>query len=996
MRDNTTFRIISLFLFAFLFILPISLFSQSTGSLGGRVTDSKDNTPLVGAVIKIEGSNMGAVADDNGEYVILNVDVGAYTLVCSYIGYETEKITNVRVSVDGRTKTDFRLSVTGEIKTEVVEIEAPRKGIDVEQSGRIIETDNIKNQGTRGITNIVSKTAGVVQDERGGSINIRGGRTNESVIILDGVETTNLFDGSSRAFIPNNLLQEITVLTGGFGAEYGNVLSGVINVSSRSGTEKFTGSVEAITDEFTGAWIDTKSQGYNLYNVNLGGPLIPTKDLARVLNVFLSYERTFQRMTIGSWIINQLPTIVPNGELADNEYGSNSFNGRLNINLSELKGGKVPINLRLGATYNTTKGRVLYGSGVYKRLDDQKYTPSWDTTGTVTIYSPTYGQIIGNSIRNPVTEGIDQQYFGRISVTPSSKFFFELQANYFSTVSEQMDPVHRDRLNQYGDTTYNPLLNYYYPGFGNGRTYGSDPNTSFLYNRIGSVIDIYQKLDISYLGFKGDATWALLTKKYGDHEIKFGGEYKYNTLKRLTINPASVADQTVQNVLDRYYGTNLARLKTYGFNIVDPVSGILVADENNKEAGTAPKHPITGGFYIRDKVSFADFNFNGGVRVDFFDVNDLVFKSLATDIVGPDGLVATSDDFTQSSMDFFVSPRLGFSFPITDKTIFVAQYGKMVQMPQLQLLYVNQATLQRFLSTALQDVIENSSLKPTKLTQYEIGFKQQVGDYINLGVTAFYKEATDLIGAGRIQATTDGKVPVGFVTYLNNDFSISRGFDMYLSMRRWNRISVDLAYTLSYASGTGSDPFSKTSLANDATQELPQFVYPLDYDQRHTGSLNFDYRFGGDEDVPKGFMGQVLKNAGLNLLFSFNSGRPYTARTVSNTATGTAGDYVLSSKNELYRDWNFRLDMRVDKTVSIWKTNWNFYVYVINLLNSEIINNIFEGTGLPDDNGFLNTPTGASRYETDPVFRQLWPERVKFFSNWGPPRQVRFGVNISF
>ena len=65
-------------------------------------------------------------------------------------------------------------------------------------------------------------------------------------------------------FIPNNLLQEITVLTGGFGAEYGNVFSGVINVSTRSGTDRYTGSIEAVTDEFTGAWIDTKSQGYNL------------------------------------------------------------------------------------------------------------------------------------------------------------------------------------------------------------------------------------------------------------------------------------------------------------------------------------------------------------------------------------------------------------------------------------------------------------------------------------------------------------------------------------------------------------------------------------------------------------------------------------------------------------------------------------------------------------------------------------------------------------
>ena len=143
----------------------------------------------------------------------------------------------------------------------------------------------------------------------------------------------------------------------------------------------------------------------------------------------------------------------------------------------------------------------------------------------------------------------------------------------------------------------------------------------------------------------------------------------------------------------------------------------------------------------------------------------------------------------------YVSPRLGFSFPITDKSIFVAQYGKMVQLPQLNLLYINQVTLRRFLSTALQDVMENSSLKPTKLTHYEIGFKQQVGDYFNLGVTAFYKESVDLIGAGRIKATADGKVPVGFVTYINKDFAISRGLDFYLSMRRWNRVAVDVAYT---------------------------------------------------------------------------------------------------------------------------------------------------------------------------------------------------------
>jgi outer membrane receptor protein involved in Fe transport len=982
MRDNTILKIISLSLLAFLFILPVSVFAQSTGSIGGRVTDLKDGGPLVGATIKIEGSNMGAITDDNGEYVILNVDVGSYNVICSYIGYENKKQTGVRVSVDARTKVNFELG-SGGVVTEEVVVEAERKGIDVEQSGRIVESQSITNSGIRGITNIVSKTAGVVQDERGGSINIRGGRSNESIIIVDGVETTNPLDGSSRAFIPNNLLQEITVLTGGFGAEYGNVLSGVINVSTKSGSDRYTGSIEAITDEFTGAWIDTKSQGYNLYNINLGGPLIPTKEMANVINMFLSYEKTFSRITMGSWIVDQVPTIVPNGELTDNEAGTNSYNGRLNVNLSEIKGGKIPVNLRFGYTYNQNNGRAFYGSNVYNYFEDDPNNP-W------------YGKVVSNAWRNPLTFSKDNQAFGRISITPSSNFFLELQGNYLSSFSEQKDPIHGNMLSRYGAVGFNPRLEEIYPGFGAGRVLGLDPSTSYLYRYLDGVIDVYQKLDVSYIGGKVDATWALLSKKLGDHELKFGGEYRYNTLKRLTINPAVISDLTIADLTTRYYGTNTARMKTYGFDVYDDLTGQLVADANNEELGTAPKHPYSGGFYLRDKVSFADFNFNGGVRVDFFNVNDKVFKSLTTDITGPDGIIASDDDLEQSSTDFYVSPRLGFSFPITDKTIFVAQYGKMVQLPQLNFLYINTLTLRSALSTALQDVVENSSLKPTQTTTYEIGFKQQAGDYINLGVTAFYKESIDLIGAGRVKATPDGKVPAGFVTYMNTDFALSRGLDFYLSMRRWNRISIDLAYTLSYASGTGSDPFSKTSLANDATQELPQYVYNLDYDQRHTGNINFDYRFGGYEDIGKGTMGDIFRNVGLNLLFSFNSGRPYTARTVSTTATGTSGDYILSAKNELYKDWNFRLDGRLDKTVPIWKTNWNFYVYVINILNTEIINNIFEGTGQPDDNGYLTTPTGASQYANDPTFRELWPERIKFFTNWGPPRQVRFGVNISF
>jgi len=94
----------------------------------------------------------------------------------------------------------------------------------------------------------------------------------------------------------------------------------------------------------------------------------------------------------------------------------------------------------------------------------------------------------------------------------------------------------------------------------------------------------------------------------------------------------------------------------------------------------------------------------------------------------------------------------------------------MVQMPQLTYLYsVND--FQRFFEH-LYKRNWNSSYNQTKLTQYEIGLKQQVGDVIDMGVTAFYKESTDLIGAGRVFASAT--VPVPFVTYENIDFAITK------------------------------------------------------------------------------------------------------------------------------------------------------------------------------------------------------------------------------
>lgn len=958
MRVYTQFKLAALILLITLAFLPNQIFSQTTGSIGGTVTDAKDNTPLVGAIVKIEGTQRGAETDANGEYVILNIDVGNYTVIASYVGYTASKQTNVKVSVDLRTKVNFSLS-SGAVVIDTLEIVAQRKGIDVEQSGRQVTEEQIQNTGIRGIQNIAAQTSGVIQDETGQNINIRGSRTNENLIIVDGVATTNPINGTSTAYVSNSQLQEISVLTGGFGAEYGNALAGVINVTTKSGTSNYTGSAEVLSDVLAGNWINTSSQGYNLYSVTLGGPIIPTKGLSKVINFFGGVERQFLQVERPSWIADKL---YENGQLPNLPLRQWAYNGRLTIDLQQIKGSKVPVQLKGGFNITDKYNRTFFDR--YLKYDSERWR---------------------------YNKYKDYQYYGRLVHTISSNFFYELQGNYYKTYREFADPVFQDNLYAYGDTTQNkpnPVIGLRTPGA--LLPYGE---TGIFY-QYSQPYYYYYRTDISYIGGKLDATLALLTKKFGNHELKFGGEFRYHTLKKEQVFAPSLATYNYDTTSGRnaslqrsiWYSGTQGRLKGYGYDIVDQFGNQIMYGEDAN-----PKHPMIGAFYLRDKVDFPDFSFNGGFRVDYLDVNSEVLKNLA-DVTGPDGVLLSDDDYEKSKPTISVSPRLGFSFPVTDKTVFVAQYGKFIQMPPLDYLYLNRVAFAEFFKASVQDVAENPSLKPEKLTSYEVGIKQTVGDYLNMGLTAYYKETLDQIGIYRVLGSE--KVPKGYTVYMNSDFGVSRGLDFYLSLRRYHRFAVDIAYTLLYASGTGSDPNQKLTLVNSG-EGYPQFTFPLDYDQRHTGSVNLDYRFGGDEDVPKGWFGQVVKNLGINVLFSFNSGRPYTSRTLPTQAFSPSSGSPTSAKNGVYWPWNYNIDLKLDKTVKLWKTNWNFYIWVTNLLNSELINNVYDGTGRPGDDGFLNTEQGSNAAAV-PGYVEDYMLRIQNPGNWGPPRQVRFGVRLSF
>ncbi|MBX7042254.1 MAG: TonB-dependent receptor [Ignavibacteria bacterium] len=928
----------------------------TTGKITGRVVDAKDKAPLIGATVKVDGTNLGAISDDNGEYTILNVDVGTYSMTASYIGYDNQKVTDVKVSADLTTRVDFELKVTGqsEITTEEIEIVGKRNAIQPDQSGKIIGQEFIDNSGIRGIENIASTTAGVIQDERGNDINIRGGRDGETAIIIDGVLTTNPLDGTSTAFVSNSVLEEMSVLTGGFSAEYGNVLSGVINVTTKGGTDKYSGTAEVLTDELLS---NDVSQGYNVYNLAFGGPLIPSKDLSRFLNFYVGAERDFSLVYSPSWISDQLQQ--PNNVIPNYDMKRWSGNAKLNVDFQELNK-DLPVQLKLGMSLAETARRGFL----------QSY-------------------LLFNSERNPLIKEYTNQYYAKINHQVKSDLFYEVQFNYFRTKYEEGDPQFLGDFFRYGDP--NSVQGLTTPG----GAIGLDEYGVFALNN--RVRNYYETSNTSYW-----STAFNLTTQAGKNEIKFGGEYKYHTIRYVDMRPTGMYNSInsgAEAQLSAFNG-GIGLANYYGYAPVYNEAIGQIELQDNDEGRDGAKHPIIAALYVQDKVEFKDFTLNVGLRWDYLDANSWRVRDLSAITSFGNPNVLDDADFTdESEPTSAFSPRIGLSFPVTNNTVFHAQYGKFIQLPSLEYLYNGYENLSYWVNSAgFSGSFGNPNLNPEKTTSYEIGVKQQVGTNFSLDLTAYYKETEDLIGIKKYP-----QLPNQIQVYENQDYGTLRGVDLSIDMRRTSRLAINVALGIAFASGTGSDPNS-ASTAAWLGERQPKLTSPLDYDQRWTGVLNLDYRFGRT-DVPKNWMGDVLSQFGVNLLYTFNSGRPYSIKSNSIdpfAATGV-GAPLLSPINGAYGPWNNRVDLKLDKTFPIWKLDLNAYIYVINLLNSELVNDVWESSGLPGTTGYLNSEAGKGTIEsfnrpgvTPEEYVRRYELRSKAVINYGPPRQIRFGLRLNF
>ncbi|MCB0833415.1 MAG: TonB-dependent receptor [Bacteroidetes bacterium] len=933
------------------------LYAGNTGKISGVAKDRETGDPLPGVNIILEGTTIGAATNLNGEYTILNVPAGVYTISSSMISYSKLTKQNVRIIPDFTTRIDFEL-VPSTVTAEDIVVVATRPLIQKDQTMTMTLTssDEIKNLPVRGFQDVANLGVGIVVnvaarnlDGGNGNVNIRGGRASETGVYMDGFQQNNLLTGISTANVPSSAVEEVQVITGGFDAEYGRNQSGIIQVTTKSGGQQYNGSVEFVGDP-AGLGI-AESYGYKVVSAGLGGPLIPGNNRIRF---FVSGEaRNIDDANPSVWghpqfkltpngIKNPDPTANDTVEFKTDEQGRvvfkkgprpDQFSG---VGVNSDRGfdlqGKLSFDilanrLRLDVTANHTRSwrRVYTAQRVFSNDDNQRRENTNLNIGTMATYT----------------------------INPTS--FFDMGVNVFSNERRQFN----DRLG-FDVTDYNASSR----GGTRSATYYGD-NVLFDIGR-GNLT--FRKDVDQYLALKSN--YVNQVDKH--NQLKAGFDYFYHTIRFLNVldigNPVNGANDNIGYELYQ----NGGRVQIRNVN-----------SDNIDDGRLGPAHPYSFAGYVQNKMEYEGLVVRAGIRYDLFNPGVRRLKDLGN----PTGenQILESSDYESARNDQKISPRLSVSFPVSEKTQFRMSYGKFFQQPNLQNLYVSPDFLERqSIAPPFAASIGNPNLEAEESTQYEVGLRRALSDAVALDINAYYKDIQGLINTRAVAS-----YPNGLIVQDNQDEGVVQGVSLSLEMRRTSKFSGRIAYTLQSARGSGSGEnsgFRSAWLGFSSTK----INAPLNFDQRHTINALVDVRNLKGEGPSIGGM-RPLENAGVNFVLAAGSGFPYTPTQAQAFAlVGVPSARVIARRNSQYQPWTLRLDMKADKTINLNSNmSLNVYVQVLNLLDRKNIIAVYTGSGRPDDVGY--TPSASDTRQ-----RQQYDVLTHDGLFWDTPRQARMGVIFNF
>ena len=253
-------------------------FAAATGQIKGVIKDKETGDPLIGATVLVDGTGFGANTNLEGKYIINRVEPGIYKLIIRQIGYKTVEVTNVVVKSDLTVEINQKLIETVEALEEKIVVEAVIDIIDKFETSNLktITKETIETQPVQTVDELLQQVAGVVTNSAG-EIFIRGGRAFEVSYIVDGVpindEIGGLGQSGAQLSLVSGSIQEFTIIKDGFDPEYGDALSGIVNIRTQTGSKDVTrANIQYITDDFGNAALNEYSRNSDYVRFRISGP----------------------------------------------------------------------------------------------------------------------------------------------------------------------------------------------------------------------------------------------------------------------------------------------------------------------------------------------------------------------------------------------------------------------------------------------------------------------------------------------------------------------------------------------------------------------------------------------------------------------------------------------------------------------------------------------------------------------------------------------------
>jgi hypothetical protein len=466
--------------------IPLLLYAGTVGKISGRVYDAEKNAPLIGADVCITELEMGGATDPDGFFFVLNIPPGTYDVEASMIGYRPEVKRSVRVFADRTTYVDFQLNQTViEIdKPVVVVAEKPIIEIDMTSKEVRITREQFDITPVDEPTEALALQGGVITDAAG-ELHVRGGRSGELAYYVEGIEVSNALLGSAPV-LNKNLISEMSLLSGTFNAEYGNIMSGVVNIITPEGGSKISTNVEYTSFMFNPSpyrkkdWINDLND--TLYDVH------------RIMRDTLSPSDT---TTISEYEVPEL-----------REMRDLPFLGEINASAEGPIPGDRATRFFIAGNYSNEESYLPFGYDLSRSVN-AKLTRRFATNLKILIdaqyiddesqnYNHLYKYLYENYLvnRKKSLRGIVG-----INHAPSTNFFYNVRFGY---IEDKLDTkVPSDTADLFSGALQAPIRD----------------NYSEFY--ISGYPQYRQEVETKQYVVKADFNWQLGRI----HSIKFGGEY---------------------------------------------------------------------------------------------------------------------------------------------------------------------------------------------------------------------------------------------------------------------------------------------------------------------------------------------------------------------------------------------------------------------------------------------------------------------------------------